>query len=251
MSKKRWCVSFLFLVVASLGLTACQAKMHSGGYLKGSGPGGSNLVSATITHPNHHGPDSNYAYSGSGTTVSVVPPAGDDKNERDAFWFSNSPVAQDEESCSTWDSSPGITQQGEMLHMTRDAHGVVRGIAVVDNIWQGGKWLFMIYSITGQAKNAVGDIHEGYDLSSVLGGKTRAFTPLPWHECARTLAGKVQFVVWAGRHIKPAYGTPGESGSIAIPRQYDQPGIAGWYVGHVPDGKVRFSGLTTRDLDPT
>jgi hypothetical protein len=238
----------LFVIIGSLGLAACQMNVSAGGYRQGSGPGGSNLVTAPITHP-ISSQNWKFLYSGSGTSVSVTHPSQEGPNERDAFWFSNAPVAQDEESCSTWDSSSGTTQRGEMLHMTRSAKGTVRGIAVVDNIWQGGKWLFMNYAIAGNSKNAVGDIYEGFDLSFVLGGKTRAFTPLPWHECARTLGGHLQFVVWTGKSPRPAYGTPGASGSIAIPSAYDKPGMAGWYVGHITDGTVRLSGLTTRDLD--
>jgi hypothetical protein len=68
--------------------------------------------------------------------------------------------------------------------------------------------------------------------------------------CARTLNGQVQYVVWTGHNAKPAYGTPGVSGSFAIPADYDVPGKAGWWIGHVPPGDTaKFSGLRTRDLD--
>jgi hypothetical protein len=159
-------------------------------------------------------------------------------------------VAQNEESCSTWATSPALTQQGNILHLTQDANGVVHGIAVVDNIWANGRWVFNINAITGNASTPIVPIQNGYDLSAVVGGESGPYTALPWHECARTFAGQVQFVVWTGSNPEPAYGTPGASGSVAIPPGYTQPGQAGWWVGHVAAGSTaNFSALATTNLD--
>ena len=137
MNIRRGLLVLVIVVVGALGFATCQLPIDASGYIQGSGPGGSDLVGASITNEYPSGPAETYTYSGSGTSVSATSPPGEDGNERDAFWFSNSPVAQNEESCSTWDSAPGTTQQGEMLHMAQASGGAVHGIAVMDNIYNG------------------------------------------------------------------------------------------------------------------
>ncbi|MGP0029807.1 MAG: hypothetical protein ACLPVF_04800 [Acidimicrobiales bacterium] len=243
-------IAVLVVALGALGLAACQLPFDATGYLQGSGPVGSDLDGASITNQYPDGTATTYVYSGSGTSVSATAPRGENSDERDAYWFSNSPVARDEQSCSTWDASPGHTQQGEVLNVTQNANGVVHGIAVVDNVFGGAKWFFNIYSITGDPDNPIGDIKEGYDLSSVVGGESGPYAALPWHECARTFEGRVQFVVWTGTNPKPAYGTPRAGGSVAIPPGYGGPGRAGWFVGHIDPGETaEVSDLTTTGLD--
>jgi hypothetical protein len=237
------------VAAGALALTACQLPIDTSGYAQGTGPGGSSLEGVAITNQYPDGLNATSVYSGSGTEVSVTPLPGANGNEREAFWFSNSPVAQNEQSCSTWDADPGFSQLGEMLHMTRSASGAVRGIAVVDNVWGKAKWLFNVYAIPGNRKSQIKSIKEGFDLSSVVGGKGDLSAPLPWHECARTFDGQIQFVVWTGTNPQPAYGTPGTGGSVAIPSAYANPGIAGWYDGHVVPGETaRVSSLTSTTL---
>jgi hypothetical protein len=251
--------ALLVVLVGALGVGAWPwpSATSASGPGPASGPGGSTLTAVSITH-DADGPATTYAYAASGPTVAVTAPAGEGGNERDAFWFTTATApttatgARNEESCSTWDASPGLTQQGEMLHLTRGtrgAGGAVRGLAVVDNIWLGHKWLFNIYAITGDARDPIRFVKRGFDLSAVVGGKSGPYVPLPWHECARTLDGQIQFVVWTGSNPRPAYGTPGASCSVAIPPGYDGPGTAGWWVGHVGAGATaRFSALATARL---
>lgn len=231
---KKWLVT-ASLTALAIGISACQLPANVAQYVQGSGPGGSDLTGHTIT--NGATTITEYELSGSGTTVSAYADPTVDSNEREAFWYTGSPVAQDEESCSTWDTSPGLTQQGEMLHMTQDANGVVHGIAVVDNIWMGGKWIINIYGVTGDGSGDVApdvaDIQEGFTPSG-LGDSLDTMPPLPWHMCARTVGTTVEFVVWTGSNPEPAYGTPGAGGQADIPVGYQDPGIAGWWVGHLP-----------------
>jgi hypothetical protein len=239
----------MLAALATVALSSCMPSVNAGRSGPKSGPSGLHLTVHTITHS---GSASDvYALSGSAQAVTAYAGPSVDSNEREALWFRSSPVAQDEEACATWDSSPGITQDGVLLHMTQNAHGVIHGIAVVDNIWEKAKWFINIYSIMGATGSAgpIGSIQEGYDLSGILGGSVSTMTPLPWHMCARTVGEQVEFVMWTGGTSKPPYGTPGSGGKVTIPSEYRGPGIAGWYIGHIPPGSTAtMSGLTSLKL---
>jgi hypothetical protein len=88
------------------------------------------------------------------------------------------------------------------------------------------------------------------DLSSVvLVGNS--YVPRPWSLCARTVGDQLQFVLWTGTNPRPPYGTPGAGGAVTIPSDYQEPGIAGWYLGHVQSGlSAGFDNLTSSDDDP-
>jgi hypothetical protein len=106
-------------------LTACQLPINTSGYSPNGGP---QLEGETLT--NYGVVPGTYEYSGAGNAVSIAAPANIDNDEREAFWYDGTPMAQDEESCAQWSSAPGITQQGAMLHMTRTIDGGLRGISV-------------------------------------------------------------------------------------------------------------------------
>ena len=242
-------VAVALVAAGALGLGACQLNANVSGFTQGSGPGGSDLAGHTIT--NGATTIDEYALSGSENSVTAYANPNVDGGEREAIWFTNTPVAQDEEACATWNDSPGITQDGVMLHVTQDSGGIIHGLAVADNIWGGGgKWIINVYGVTGDPDNAIIGIQNGFTFPSVLGTSLFTMPPYPWHMCARTVGDQVQFVVWTGTNPEPAYGDPNASGEVTIPSDYQQPGIAGWWLGHIPAGSTHtISNLTTWDDD--
>lgn len=240
------------LLAGGLMASACQLPANVAAFVQDSGPGGSSLTGHTITNGAATSDDT-YTLTGSGTSVVAFAGPQVDGNEREAIWYDNAPTAQNEEGCETINDSPGLTQDGVMLHVNQGTSGVVTGIAVDINIWMGAKWIVNIYSVTGDTSDdggAIGSIQGGYDMSPVLGGASGPFTPYPWNLCARTVGNQVQFVIWTGAGSAPAFGSPGQSGSATIPDTYMNPGKVGWWLGHIPAGSNHtISGLNAIDND--
>ena len=232
------------VMVGALVFSACQLPINTSGYSPNGGP---NLAGETLTN---YSPDpGTCVYSGAGTQVSVFAPSTVDGNEREAFWCDGSAVAQDEESCAQWTTAPGNTQQGAMLHITRTSDGGVLGISVMENVYDYGYWTFNFDTWDSDDISAPYTEIGSADLSTVvLVGND--YVPHPWWLCARTIGDQLQFVVWTGDNPRPAYGTPGAGGEVTIPAAYQGPGMAGWYIGHIPPGDgAGFNSLATADND--
>jgi hypothetical protein len=224
-------------------LTACQLPINTSGFAPNGGP---ELEGETLT--NYGAVPGTYQYSGAGNAVSIAAPANIDNDEREAFWYDGTPMAQDEESCAQWSSAPGLTQQGAMLHMTRTVAGGLRGISVMQNVWGWSQWYFNVLAWDTDSSQPFTLLGRS-DLSSVV-MSGNDYAARPWWMCARTVGDQLQFVVWTGNNPRPAYGTPGAGGEFTIPSDYQQPGMAGWYIGHIPAGSsAQFNNLTTSDND--
>jgi hypothetical protein len=225
-------------------LTACQLPINTSGYSPNGGP---QLEGGTLT--NYGAVPGTYQYSGAGNAVSIAAPANIDNDEREAFWYDGTPMAQDEESCAQWSSAPGITQQGAMLHMTRTIDGGLRGISVMQNVYGLYQWTFNVDTWDSDSQQPFTLVGQSNLASVVMNGND--YVAHPWWMCARTVGDQLQFVVWTGNNPRPAYGTPGAGGEFTIPSDYQQPGMAGWYIGHIPAGSsAQFNNLTTSDNDP-
>jgi hypothetical protein len=67
--------------------------------------------------------------------------------------------------------------------------------------------------------------------------------------CARVVGDTVSFIVWPLRDPEPAWNDPKYGGSVTLPAGWSQPGIPGWYVGHLePGDSVGFTDMSTADV---
>lgn len=173
-------------------------------------------------------------------------------NTREFFWPANSLEGRDQLSCAVWTQQTGegaSTQQGAVLRMHQGEGGGTRAISVMKNIWFGATWMFNVHvwdtSNTQAPYTQVGS----FDMSEVTGkvwwqdnaDGTRTLQstlkPFPWHFCARTMGDKLQFKVWTNELEKqPSWNDPKYVREMAIPESHNQPGIAGWYIGHLKPG---------------
>ena len=74
----------------------------------------------------------------------------------------------------------------------------MRAITVTKNVFYGAKWLFNfhVWDATG------GTIFAHFDLTSVF-DPNGTLVPLPWHLCARTLRGQLEFKAWPSSETEP------------------------------------------------
>jgi hypothetical protein len=183
-------------------------------------------------------------------------------NTREFFWPANGPDVMDSMSCAVWSNQldsagqpgGGITQQGAALRIVQTATGT-RGITVTKNIWYAATWVFNVHVWdSGNTQQPYTQL-AGFDMSEVVGkmwwdeqGQLQSnLKPFPWHVCARTIGDKFQFKVWADEPNQPSWNDPKYVREVVIPAEWNQPGKAGWYIGHLEPGySAIFQGLQTQ-----
>lgn len=184
-----------------------------------------------------------------GGAVKFSTPAGNTGgNTREFFWPANATDSMDQLSCAVWTRQTGeggqTTQQGAVLRMHQGENGGTRGITVMKNIWYGATWIFNVHvwdtsSDTPYVQQASFDMSEvvgkmWYDEAGNLNSSMR---PLPWRLCARTVGDKLQFKVWTNEQEKqPSWNDPKFVREMPIPAEWNVPGKAGWYIGHLKPG---------------
>lgn len=188
--------------------------------------------------------DDSYAYRRSGPDLRVTPlPTNTSSNLRNLFWPASAPSTTDGGSCSTWTSQSDGTyiQQGTALRVRTDADGdVARAITVTKNIAYGVIWVFNV-ALWDTSKSTPRTGIAQVNLKAVAAGK-----PYPWHLCARAIGTTVTLKVWVGDEPEPEWGDLSHGGSTTVPQEWVYPGMAGWYIGHLPPGGfAAFSDLET------
>lgn len=173
-------------------------------------------------------------------------------NTREFFWPANAQDSMDQVSCAVWTRQTGeggqITQQGAVLRLHQGENGGTRGITVMKNIWMGATWMFNVH-VWDTSSSEPYIQQAGFDMSEVVGKMwwednadgTRTLRstvrPLPWHLCARTVGNKLQFKVWTNEQDKqPSWNDPKFVREMPIPAEWNTPGKAGWYIGHLKPG---------------
>jgi hypothetical protein len=176
----------------------------------------------------------------------VVDAAPDDvgHNLRAIFWPAGAPEVTDAMTCATWaDESDSLVQQGAALRIVHAADGI-RAVTVTKNIYFGVNWAFNFH-LWASAPDATTRLRIGsVDLGRYLRLPVDAVRPLPWHFCARVIGPLLQFKVWVDGDLEPRWGDRVHGGATLLPPGFRGPGIAGWYVGHLPpDARARFTDL--------
>jgi hypothetical protein len=192
------------------------------------------------------GSDSYTFTSTAGEIAVAAAPTNTGGNLRALFWPANAPDVVDSMSCATWaDQNGEIVQQGAALRIVRDGTRT-RAVTVTKNIWFAGYWIFNFHlwdtTTTGAEFTLLGNV----DLRQYLGDAVTWVRPLPWKFCARVVGSKLTFKVWLDPEPEPSWTDPDQTGSIALPAAFRNPGKAGWYVAHLPPGgQARFANLRT------
>jgi hypothetical protein len=185
-----------------------------------------------------------------GVVTASTPETNTGGNTRIAFWRVADPASTDQQTCATWNHARGDLYQPGAAMRVRKANGRTTAITVTNNIWYGARWAFNVHVMDSGAQQPFRQI-ASFDLSEAFRTAPGAYTvwPLPWRMCARAVGDTVSFIVWPLRDPEPAWDDPRYGGSVTLPAGWGQPGIPGWYVGHLePGDSMDFTDLATADV---
>lgn len=179
-------------------------------------------------------------------TVSAAHAGG---NEREFLVPSDAPLSRDQESCAEWTSEPTVAQQGVVLRLHSVAGGV-QAITVTKNIFFDAFWIINVHVWDTTNPSSPFTLAGSFDLSGELRvpGTNRAY-PLPWFLCAAVRDSTLALKVWRNGQAQPAWGKPRFGGVMQLPNGFTDPGLAGWYIGHLSGGSVTFTQLATSTRD--
>ncbi len=186
-----------------------------------------------------------YSLAGSATVSAAASNSGG--NTRTLWWDGTQSVLTDEQSCATWDSETNaIDQQGVALRITDN-----RAITVIQNIWWGGTWGFLV-SIWDTANPDVVTGLAGFDLGSVFRPDGNNVVALPWDLCARVTGNTLTFIAWVHGQPQPMWGDTSHGGTVRLPDGWVYAGSAGFYTGHLqPADSAVFSNLDAGPISDT
>jgi hypothetical protein len=175
------------------------------------------------------------------------------ENNRTVFWSAGEVPSADQQSCATWVETPRGRQQPGAALRVRTSGGRVRAITVTNNIFFGARWGFNVHVMDSGAQEPFRKIG-GFELTEIFrpdGPGTFDFPPFPWRMCARVVGNTVSFIVWPTSQAEPAWDDARYGGSVTLPAGWNQPGVPGWYVGHLRAGdRSIFRDLTVVGLIP-
>jgi hypothetical protein len=188
-----------------------------------------------------------------GTVTATAPQTNTGDNTRVVFWRAADDDSADQESCATWVDTPDDLQQPGAALRVRTVQGRTKAITVTSNIFFVARWGFNIHVMDSGAAEPFHKIG-GFELTEIFrpgGPGTFELPPFPWRMCARAVGNTVSFIVWPTSHAKPAWNDARYGGSVTLPAGWDQPGKAGWYIGHLKAGESSsFADLTVLGLLP-
>lgn len=179
------------------------------------------------------------------TIRATAPQTNRGQNTRVVFARINEREGVDEQACITWSSqSHQIDQQGVALRIHEVASGGTSAITVTKNIWMGANWIFNVHVWNPNTTPEYTAIAQ-FDLSAAFRSGNAA-AALPWRICARAVGPEVSFSVWPLARPRPAWTDAAYGGSVSLPPGYEEPGVAGSYIGHLrPGDSASFTALET------
>ena len=185
-----------------------------------------------------------------GVVTASAPETNTGGNTRIAFWKVADPPSTDQQTCGTWTEAHGELYQPGAALRVRTANGRTTAITVTNNILYLARWNFNVHVMDSGAEEPFHRIAY-FDLSDAFRTAPGAFTvwPYPWRMCARVVGDTLSLIVWPLTDPEPAWDDPRYGGSVTLPAGWDQPGNAGWYIGHLePSDSFAFTGLETADV---
>lgn len=200
-------------------------------------------------------PDSTdaYTYEGAVGTINVGALSGNTAADlRTVFWPVSglSGVPHDEQSCATFaNETTWSAQEGVALRVRRAASGGVSGFTVTKNVWFGATWIFNVHWWDGTPT-----LHPAgsFNLGSVFRLPDGRPRPFPWTLCARVVGAQLTMKAWPSDSPEPAWGDERYGGTRSLSGYPDAPGVAGWYVAHLPRrASAQFTDLRTWAIDAT
>jgi hypothetical protein len=168
-----------------------------------------------------------------GTTVVAAPATNVGGNSRVAFWPADAPAVTDQLSCVAWTEDDHTVQQGVALRIRTDADRTT-AITVTKNIWAGVWFGFNVHVMDSAADSRYTKIY-GLTLGEAL-SRVGQPAPGPWHLCARVQGDHLSFKVWPADEVEPPWMDGLHGGGVVLPAGWEQPGVPGWYAGHVASG---------------
>jgi hypothetical protein len=183
-----------------------------------------------------------YRLATSGATVTASAPLTNHHgNTRTVWWPRGQARSQVQQSCATWSaqSSP-LVQQGIALRVRPvGRRGAFRAITVSKNIFgadsTGKNTSFFHVHVWRTNRPAAFQWVASFDLARVL-APNGTIAPFPWRICAMAERRRLRVRVWPEGQPKPSWNSTTHGANIQLPRGWNGPGHAGWYVGHLPPG---------------
>lgn len=169
-----------------------------------------------------------------GPTISAAPTTNEGGNTRVVFWPAEGPAIADQQSCVAWEEPDAFTQQGIALRTQSEA-GDTRAITITKNTWYLASWIFNVHVMDSSNPDQPYVQILGVSLEDVL-VRDGALAPLPWHLCARVVGDEVSFKVWPADEAEPEWMDGVHGAGVTLPDGWDEPGVPGWYVGHLKPG---------------
>ena len=169
---------------------------------------------------------------------------------REVLWSGGSAMSLNQQSCATWvgESDPNL-QEGVALRIVQTPAGI-RAITVTKNVIYGVRWIFNVH--TWDTTNAAQPYTQvaQFDMSKIILNDVSRMRFLPWTVCLRAVGATVTFKIWFPLVMsEPTWTDPNYTRVTTVPAPYGVPGLAGWYVGHVPaNAYTQYTNLTTRVL---
>jgi hypothetical protein len=181
-----------------------------------------------------------------GAVTASAPATNESGNTRIAFWPAGASQTSAHQSCLSWVEGDHGVQQGIALRV-RSTAGRTTAITVTKNVYAGFYRVFNVHVMDSGAEQPFTLISQfRFDRALLRDGVP---APAPWRLCARVVGDAVSVKVWAADEAEPAWMDGIHSGGVVLPAGWDAPGVAGWYVGHLPPGaSMTYTALETLDM---
>jgi hypothetical protein len=169
-------------------------------------------------------------------------------NRREILVRPGARPSRDQGVCATWTGqSRDLDQQGLAVRFRAGPGDRRRAVTLTKNTFANYVWVFNLLTWdtqrSGEAWRSLGQ----FDLSPVVSSDLQLL-PFPWRVCLRAEGRRVDFKVWLpDREAEPSWDDAVHVRTATVPRRFAQPGVPGWYVGHLqPGDHVTYANLTTR-----
>lgn len=185
-----------------------------------------------------------YVVEGATPTFAVrADPGNAGGNLRVALTEGGAEATRDQQVCGSWSGSLVDHSQPGLALRVRAVDGTTRAITVTNNVFADIRWQWNVHTWVGGTRTQVGQAN----LFAAFGRS--GLETVPWSMCARVVGDDLSFIAWPTGDRPPRWSDPTRSGHVRLPAGWDEPGLPGWYAGHlVPGGSMRFTDAATWDL---